>query len=116
MKESNLIKKIKIWCKTNDFYIVKYHGNHYSEPGVPDLLACYEGVFIGMEAKVGYNKPTERQLFDLHAIKKAGGIALIITDKDWLHWLATIKDMIDKGELNGLRSLIRLPKRRLFPS
>lgn len=44
------------------------------EHGIPDIIACYKGRFIGIEAKEPGNKPSELQLAHGRQIKKAGGI------------------------------------------
>ena len=70
--------------------------------GIPDIIACYRGVFIGIECKAGKNKPTKLQFHELNNIKNAGGLALVFTDstkpeelkklllgeekKDMTHW------------------------------
>lgn len=62
--------------------------------GIPDIIACVPtvikqedvgktfGLFVGIEAKVGYNKPTKLQRAQLRGIAKAGGMALVITGQD----------------------------------
>lgn len=59
--------------------------------GVPDILVCRPtlitpemvsltlGLFIGIEAKMGYNKPSPLQWEQLRGIVAAGGKSLIIT-------------------------------------
>lgn len=57
--------------------------------GVPDRHACCRGWFIGVEAKFGSNWLTTPQSEDLKEIAAAGGIALVINDKnlDTLEWV-----------------------------
>jgi hypothetical protein len=59
----------------------------YGRSGVPDIIACYKGRFIGIEVKAGGNPPTALQLRELAMIEKRGGIALVIneTTLDELH-------------------------------
>ena len=72
--------------------------------GVPDIIACYEGLFIGIECKVGKNKPTKLQLIELGKIKKAKGLALLFNDTTepedlkTLILQAAIEDTLDKLE------------------
>lgn len=117
MKESNLVKHIRTYLNNIGAYNVKYHGGNYSEPGVPDLLACYKGIFFGLEAKVGYNKATEHQLFHLHKIKNAGGFAAVVHESNWKEQLDNIVDKIDKGVINEeITKSVTLPARNLGPS
>src|SRR4051812_35297147 len=64
----------------DDIYIFKEHGGRYSH-GVPDLVGCYEGTFIGLEVKVpGHeNRVTKLQQSNLDRIEKAGGIAAVVS-------------------------------------
>ena len=64
-------------------------GSGYGKSGVPDLLVCYLGIFIAIEAKAGDNKPTALQVRELERIKKAGGYALLVneTNIDYLRQL-----------------------------
>ena len=50
--------------------------------GVPDIVCCCKGHFIGIECKAGNNKPTELQKRELTAIKAAGGTALVVNEHD----------------------------------
>ena len=52
----------------------------FGSSGVPDVVACCEGRFIGIECKAGKNKPTALQERNLAQITAAGGIALVINE------------------------------------
>lgn len=75
--------------------ILKEHGAYYFYPvtggygrsGVPDIVACWQGRFIGIECKAGDNLPTPLQEKNLEEIRKNKGIALVITEKD-IAWFA----------------------------
>ncbi len=68
--------------------ILKEYGAYYFFPatygygrsGVPDIIACYRGQFIGIECKAGTNTPTPLQERELSAIQVAGGSALVINE------------------------------------
>ncbi len=59
----------------------------YGRSGVPDIVACYKGRFIGIEVKAGDNQPTALQQRELAMINKRGGIGVVIneTKLDKLH-------------------------------
>lgn len=50
--------------------------------GIPDIVACCDGYFAGIETKAGKNKPTKLQLIQLRKIYEAGGTALVISEKN----------------------------------
>jgi hypothetical protein len=52
----------------------------YGRSGQPDIIACYMGIFIGIECKAGKNKPTPLQQKNLDAIGAAGGMARVINE------------------------------------
>lgn len=68
--------------------ILDSHNIYYFSPfmagmgraGIPDIIACCKGRFIGIEAKAGKNKPTELQLREIDRIRQAGGAALVINE------------------------------------
>ncbi|MBP5426695.1 MAG: VRR-NUC domain-containing protein [Clostridiales bacterium] len=77
MREKNIENKIKAYLKSKGAYYVKYFGNSYSQVGVPDILACYKGRFIGIEVKNEKGKTSPLQDINLQQIKDAGGISLV---------------------------------------
>lgn len=74
--------------------ILKQHGAYYfyaathgyGASGVPDIVACFHGMFIGIEVKAGRNKPTALQRLNLNQISAAGGIDLVISDTEIPEW------------------------------
>ena len=65
----------------------------YGSSGIPDLICCYFGVFIGIECKAGDNKPTALQDQNLTRIAEAGGIPLVINE-DNIHEVQATLDKI----------------------
>ena len=59
--------------------------------GVPDIVCCLRGYFIGIECKAGKNKPTPLQKKELADIKKAGGISLVVNAND----MPPLADLLD---------------------
>lgn len=68
----------------------------YTRNGVPDFLVCYRSVFIGIETKAGYNKPSALQKLELINIKNAGGIGLVVNEKN-LGTIENVLEAIDSG-------------------
>ena len=71
--------------------ILKELGAYYSMPigsgygastGTPDFLICLSGLFIGIEAKAGKNKPTALQEKNLKQIQEAGGYAIVVNEEN----------------------------------
>jgi Holliday junction resolvase len=81
--------------------VLKYYGTYYFYPvtagfgasGVPDIVACYKGRFIGIECKAGKNKPTDLQKRNLDAISECGGIALVINEDNVADLVSALSEM-----------------------
>jgi hypothetical protein len=102
--EAKVKAKIHAALKAQGAYAVNYIGGMHANNGTPDILACLDGRFIGIEAKAGNNKPTELQLHNLRRIEEAGGHALVIneTNLELLNALGAIK--------SNWRLFVRAPK------
>lgn len=79
------------FCKRNQSGTIfqrsptKSYAIRLGEPGWPDVIAIHKdgsGRFIGIEAKVKPNKPTEEQLRALQRIEKDKGIAIVAYSLD----------------------------------
>jgi len=58
---------------------MKIHGgDDYQENGISDILGCYHGRFVAIEAKQPGGKASPLQLLFLKDVKKAGGFAAIV--------------------------------------
>lgn len=68
-------------------------GENFQEVGIPDLLVCYKGRFLGLEAKMPGGKPSAKQIAVLDEIAEAGGIAAVFTT---VGQVSLLLGMIDK--------------------
>ena len=83
MKESQLIQNIRKYLATlPECFFWKEHGGQYGTAGIPDIIVCYKGRFIALEAKVGKNQPTRLQAATIEQIRRAGGIACVVRSVD----------------------------------
>lgn len=69
----------KILEKHNAYKFMPMTGG-YGKSGVPDIVACVQGKFIGVECKANGNKPTALQKKNLEEIVKAGGYSFVVDD------------------------------------
>jgi hypothetical protein len=63
----------------------------YGKSGVPDIIACYQGLFFGLECKAGKNTPTPLQEKNLKEINEAGGFDLVVHEEN-VHQLSLQMD------------------------
>lgn len=83
--ETRVVKAIKEGLEKNhpNCFFFKTHGSAYQRSGIPDLIGCINGRFIGLEVKDPKNKrygATKLQLYIIDLIKKAGGITGVVTN------------------------------------
>lgn len=91
--ESKVKDKIHRVLKAVGAYAVNYIGGQYAKAGTPDILACIDGRFIGIEAKAGSNKPTALQIHALREIDRAGGLALVINETNITYLMGCLNDI-----------------------
>ena len=72
-------KVVRILKDAGAYYFYPVTGG-YGRSGVPDVVACLGGYFLGIECKAGENKPTPLQQKNLDDIDTAGGVALVINE------------------------------------
>lgn len=65
--------------KMGAYYFYPVTGG-FGRSGVPDIVACYKGLFLGIECKAGKGKTTALQQKNLDDIKTAGGFAWVVNE------------------------------------
>ena len=84
MLEKDIVAAIKRYLTTlgDDVFFWKEHGGPYGVSGVPDIICCYRGRFLGLEAKLPGGRLTALQKRALERINRAGGIARRVESVD----------------------------------
>jgi hypothetical protein len=86
--ETLLVKRIQdaILNEWPQAWVVKIAGGMYQTVGIPDLVMCIDGMFVGLEAKAPHVNESEESIMKrvsatqqatLEAIHRAGGITLV---------------------------------------
>jgi hypothetical protein len=76
------VRVTKMLDKAGAYYF--YPATHgYGRSGVPDIVACLRGQFIGIECKAGRGATTALQDRELKRIREAGGVALVIRESNF---------------------------------
>lgn len=76
--ESKLKKELKKLLNERGAYWCSVAEGTYAKPGDPDIIACYKGTFIGIEAKTYEGSQSEWQKLRELMITRAGGVYAII--------------------------------------
>jgi Holliday junction resolvase len=75
----------------------------FGRSGLPDIIACYKGNFVAIECKAGKNTTTALQNAEIAKINDAGGVAIVVSEKnidDVARLLDTIEYMRELAERN----------------
>lgn len=93
-------KKVKAFLKLYDCWTLKTWSNGIQREGVPDLLVCCNGHFIGVELKAANGKPSELQLHNINQIREAGGIAIVLYPNKFYIFQDMIRDMYHSSDID----------------
>ena len=91
--ESKVKKRVKKILDDLGAYHFSPMMDGYGRSGVPDIIACYKGKFIGIECKAGDNKPTLLQLRNIEDIKRNQGLAIVINEGNIESLLTLVKEI-----------------------
>jgi hypothetical protein len=80
--EGKVKKRVKAILDEQQVYHFSPMQNGMGRAGIPDIIACHGGKFIGIECKAGDNKPTALQERELNRILNAGGEAYVINEEN----------------------------------
>jgi Holliday junction resolvase len=75
--EAKIGRKIREYIEERGGFVFKVHGGPQMMAGLPDLIACIQGLFFGIEVKQPGQNPTARQVFVHKMIQRSGGVAIV---------------------------------------
>lgn len=94
-QEKQFERKVKTFLKDQGAWTLKTWSNGVQRSGVPDLLICHKGHFIGIELKAPKGKPSELQLHNLKTIDEAGGYSILLYPDKYLMFKLFIQSLTD---------------------
>jgi len=113
--EKQFENRIKTLIKRAGGFCFKYwggsasNGKVFTMRGLPDIMACIRGRFVGIEVKSETGKPSDIQLERLQEIRDAGGVGIIAypQEEDLIVWminrLSAGQDVTDlQREINAM--------------
>lgn len=84
---------MKKFLEEQGAWFVKFFANSYTKSGIPDILACVNGYFVGIEVKAQNGTPSELQLYNVRKIRKAGGFAMVLYPSGFEEFKRFITDL-----------------------
>lgn len=74
----------------------------FGRSGIPDIICCVNGHFVGIECKAGANRPTALQARELRAIHDAGGSAFVVNEKNIEELWELLVMLRDDGDVRAM--------------
>lgn len=86
-------QRVEKFLKKENVWFLKVWGNGIQRSGIPDLLICCNGQFIGCELKCENGKATELQMYELKQIQRSGGCAIILKPNEFDKFVQFIRQL-----------------------
>lgn len=117
MAEEKLFEnKVKRFLQSEGAWFIKYWGGAaFTKSGIPDLLVCLNGQFLGVELKAPRGVPTDLQLHTLREIDDAGGYAVLLYPDDFERFQTMVRYISadkDYSALSVYKHFIRIRKEK----
>ena len=80
--ESKVKKQVKDLLNEFHAYWFMPVANMFTRGGIPDIIACFRGLFVAIECKAGVNKCTKLQELEQAKIQEAGGCTFVVSDDE----------------------------------
>jgi Holliday junction resolvase len=84
--ESRITNAIRKYCEAQGAFVFKVHGSETMMAGLPDLIVCHEGRFLGIEVKTPEGTVSLRQTYVHTKIHSAGGTAIVARKVEDVKW------------------------------
>ena len=113
MTERQFVNKIKSY-----FYQLKqqgqpiklhkiWGGGKYQKAGIPDIIACINGIYFEIELKSSTGKPSDLQKYNLRLTNQANGFGILLYPEGFDQFKKIIKGVLTCSshipELNALK-------------
>lgn len=83
-EEKNFENKVKQFLESKGCYFFKYWGGgQFTKAGIPDIICCHNGYFVGIEIKAKNGKPSPLQIHNLKKIDESGGYGVLLYPEDF---------------------------------
>lgn len=80
--EKDVKKKVKAILDKYHYFWFSPPASAYGKSGISDILAIAKGVFLAIETKFGYNKPTALQIGFLNSIRAEDGYGFVVNERN----------------------------------
>jgi len=79
-RESKLSRKIQDALRAEGYFVFKVHGSEHMMAGLPDIIACVGGLFVGLEVKNPEARDNVSRVQELRheQIRQSGGHVTVV--------------------------------------
>lgn len=105
MREKAVEDKIKEYLFNKGIYHFKVHGSKFMPIGLPDIVCCFRGSFLGIEVKRpgAKNEQSEQQKVHERNINKSGGTYLLVDSlEEVVNYITQQEEEIEKRTNNKI--------------
>ena len=95
--EKTFENRIKKYLTEKGIWHVKYFANGFTKSGIPDILACANGHFLGIEVKAENGKPSQLQIYNIEKIRESGGYAVIVKPSQFDELKQLIQELLNEN-------------------
>ena len=92
-QEKNFENRLKKFLEDEGCWFVKFFANAFTKTGIPDILVCCNGYFIGVEVKAPNGKPSALQKRNIKKIYESGGIGVVLYPDQFDHFKELIRHL-----------------------
>ena len=111
-QEKTFENKVKGFLKDHGCWFIKYWaGAEFTKTGIPDILACVNGVFFGIEVKAPRGRPSPLQLYNLKKIDSSGGRAILLYPNQFDQFKALVENTLIGDTSEADKNYLRLCER-----
>lgn len=103
-KEKAFENRLKRYLSEHHHYYVKFFANRMTQVGVPDILACVGGSFVGIEVKSENGVLSDIQSYNRRAIFNSNGFAIVVYPKHYVLFCNMI-DALAGGNFDEARKI-----------
>ena len=101
-EEKTFENKVKGFLKSQGCWVLKTWSNGVQRSGIPDLLVCCKGTFLGVELKAANGKPSPLQLWNLRKIEESGGYGVLLYPSDFDVFTKFIVALTSEKDVNHM--------------
>lgn len=118
--ESRISTGIMKAVRSRGGFCFKVHGSETMMAGLPDIVVCYKGLFIGLEVKTPIGRLSSRQVYVHERIRRDGAEGITAVPRSVAEAL-TVLDCVDAwladvdGVTGDLRDAIDLALNKSHP-